>query len=359
MSVRKYVTEFGLGMHLSQVYLLQQDQLQKLKDFDAFQSAPSHIYIITRQPKISIEPESFYMVDDKFFKLQFNIQKQNFYCQHTFELPTNSEISNLKLDCPYPHTEYTFKDKQDNTYTNGKAAILLLSQISNMNKIICTLNENPQKKVNDLQEKVNDLQEKINDLQNLLSFEVLYIGQSYGKEGSRNALYRLPDHKTFQKIYFESNKNHPDKDVWIILCSFEKSVITTIDPVQNNYGVSIEESDRHLFNVCNIVMNDDAGITEKQSINFTEAALIRYFQPEYNEKFKNIFPDHSHSSYSECYDLDINSVIIELSTDLERGGFKLHSSKILPDYDHIIHFNLHSRDERKSMFELANLTNNQ
>ena len=355
MSVRKYITEFALGMRLSNAYLLQQDQLQNLKDFEEFQSAPSHIYMIARQPKISIDPESFYIVDNEFCKLQFNIQKQNSYTHHIFELPTNPEISNLKLDCPYPHNELAFKDKQDNTYQNGKAAILLLHLISKMDNIINTLNEKAQKRIKDLQKKVKDLQE----LQNLLSFEILYIGQSYGKEGSRTALDRLPDHKTFQKIYFESNKKYPDKDVWIILCSFEKSVITSVDPNQNNYGVSIEENDRHLFNVCNKVMNDDAGITDKQSINFTEAALIRYFQPEYNEKFKNNFPDNSHSSYSECYDLDINSVIIELSTDLEGMQFKLHSSNIPPTYDHLIHFNLHSKDERKSMFELANLINDE
>ena len=342
MSVRKYITEFALGMRLSNVYLLQQDQLQMLKNFEEFQSAPSHIYIIARQPKISIEPESFYL-DSKFYSLKFNIQKQNSYTHQIFKSPISSEIVNLQLDCPYPHTEYIFKEKEGNIVAHGKAALLLLQNISTL------------KEINLYKQKF----QKINDLQNLLSFEVLYVGQSYGEDGSRNALDRLQDHQTLQKIYFESNKKNPDKDIWIVLCSFEKSVITTIDPTQNNYGVSIEESDRHLFSVCNKVMNDDAGITEKQSINFTEAALIRYFQPEYNEKFKNNFPDYSHSSYSECYDLDINSVIIELSTDLERMQFKLHSLKIPPDFNHLIHFSLHSKDERKSMFELANLINNE
>ena len=342
MSARKYITEFALGMRLSNAYLLQQDQLQNLRDFEEFQSAPSHIYIIARQPKISIDPESFH-IDDKFYSLKFNIQKQNSYTHQIFKSPISSEILNLQLDCPYPHTEYTLKDKEDNIYANGKAALLLSQNISKLKELYS----------------YNQKFQKINDIQNLLSFEVLYIGQSYGKEGSRTALDRLPDHKTFQKIYFESNKKYPDKDVWIILFSFEKFVVTTIDSTQNNYGASIEESDRHLFDVCSKVMNDEAGITEKQSVNFTEAALIRYFQPEYNEKFKNNFPDNSHSSYSECYDLDINSVIIELSTDLEGMQFNLHSSNIPPAYNHLIHFNLHSKDERKSLFELANLINNE
>jgi hypothetical protein len=339
MSVRKYITEFGLQMRASKVYLLQQDHLETLKDLDEFQGAPSHIYIIASLPKITIDSQSYYL-DDKFYSLKFNIQKQNSYTHETFTSPIDSEILNTQLDCPYPHTEYKIKDNQGNICKEGKAAILLLESVSALQE--------------------NDLKsQKLNDLQNLLSFEVLYIGQSYGKEGERTAIDRLPEHKTFQKIYFKSNKNHPDKDVWIILFTFEKSVITTIDPNQNNYGATIDESNTHTFNVCNKVMNDDAVITEKQSINFTEAALIRYFQPEYNEKFKNNFPDYSHSSYSECYDLDISSVIIVLSNDLDKVKFKLHSSKILPDYDHIIQFNLHSKNERKSMFELSNLISNE
>lgn len=55
-------------------------------------------------------------------------------------------------------------------------------------------------------------------------------------------------------------------------------------------------------------------ITDRQKINFTEAALIKYFQPKYNIEFKDSFPSAKHKSYSECYKLDVRALTIELDT---------------------------------------------
>lgn len=120
-----------------------------------------------------------------------------------------------------------------------------------------------------------------------------------------------------------------------------------MDPKQPTYGTSREEDYEHIQKV----MSTD--ISEQQRINFAEAALIRYFEPEYNEIFKKSFPSPSHQTYSECYDLDINSVIIELQT--ENLGYMVKSKKISPKWVHCEIFNMHSSQERKSMFELAGL----
>jgi len=341
MSVRKYITEFGLGMRFSQVWLLQQGQLEELKNFDQLKNDPPHIYIIARQSKISIDPQLSY-IDDSTISINFKIQDKNSHTVESFSFPNPSKDLKLQLDCQYPYTEFSIINKKGSNCLSGKSSIFLLHLLGLKKNSDLTLVETI----------------RIDYLLNHLSFEVVYVGQAYGKEGSRTALDRLPNHGTLQKIYFESNQKHPDKDVWIILCSFAKSVITTINPTKERYGVSLEENDKHLYNVANTVMNDEAGITDGQSINFTEAALIKYFQPEYNIIFKDNFPSPSHSTYSECYELDINSLIIELSTifDIPSIGevqFKLHSSKVEADFEHLIHFDLHSREKRESMFDFS------
>ncbi|TKG97822.1 hypothetical protein FC678_26315, partial [Peribacillus simplex] len=42
-------------------------------------------------------------------------------------------------------------------------------------------------------------------------------------------------------------------------------------------------------------------IRKKQEINFTEAALIRYFQPKYNDIMKYRFPSRTHTEYSDLF----------------------------------------------------------
>jgi len=332
MSVRKYITEFGLRMNTSRMWLLHQDQLENLKNSDEFKIDPPHIYVVVRQPKVSID--TVFYINDEILRISFNIQQQDTLRTESFRVPISPEVPKLELDCPYPYTEYILKDSQGNKHMGGKAAILLLQQINSFQGL-----DLPSQEI-----------DKLDNLQKSLSFEVLYVGQSYGTEGSSTSVDRLINHKTLQKIYFDSSKNFPGKDIWLILCSFEKSIITTTDPKQDEYGVSEAENNKHLFQAAN------TEVTEKQSINFTEASLIRYFQPEYNKIYKDSFPSTSHTAYSECYELDVNSVAIHLST---QEFFMLHSSQVPPNCDHSAYFNLHSHNERKSMFELAGLTINE
>ena len=104
---------------------------------------------------------------------------------------------------------------------------------------------------------------------------------------------------------------------------------------------------KHLENVTYNVL--EKGIKEQQEINFTEAALIRYFKPEYNDKFKETFPSPAHSTYSECYDIDINSISIEFLTQDLRCRF--YSDEVKPNWEHFAFFNLHTYADRKGMFD--------
>ena len=110
---------------------------------------------------------------------------------------------------------------------------------------------------------------------------------------------------------------------------------------------SLDEDDAHI----DAVLGKE--ITERQRINFTEAALIRYFQPEYNTIYRDSFPNPMHTSYSECYDLDINSVMAEIDTEDMDAQF--WSSAAAPAWQHFATYALHSRAEREAMFEFASL----
>ena len=92
------------------------------------------------------------------------------------------------------------------------------------------------------------------------------------------------------------------------------------------------------------------GISEDQAINLTEAALIRYFQPQYNIVYKDSFPNYKHSSYSECYGMDVNSISIELDT-MYCQNLEIYSKSIPRKHNHMFHYTLHSEEEKRSMFE--------
>lgn len=116
-----------------------------------------------------------------------------------------------------------------------------------------------------------------------------------------------------QGIYSEAILRNPDCEIWLLLTSFEQVLLTSM------YGTEMvtEEEDHkdseHIERVVKKVLNE--GIKEQQVVNFTEAALIRYFQPSFNIEYKDTFPNPAHSTYSECYDIDLNTVSIEVNTE--------------------------------------------
>ncbi len=174
--------------------------------------------------------------------------------------------------------------------------------------------------------------------------EVLYVGQAYGKDGSRNASDRLQCHTTLQGIYAEAIRKSPDQDIWLIVSSFEPLLLCSFDGRSQNYLTTDQQDSDHMKEVV------DNDMTEQQQINFTEAALIKYFRPPYNKEYKDTFPNPAHSTYSECYDIDLNMVCVEVQTeDLMLG---LWSEKVDPSWIHFCSFPLHSREDRVYMFEL-------
>lgn len=178
-----------------------------------------------------------------------------------------------------------------------------------------------------------------------LETEVLYIGQSYGVKGNRNALTRLKSHETLQKIMSDLSYEDINSEVVITVWEFTPRLINSIDG-RSPYLSSEQEDKLHIKKV----FSAPPVYVDSQIINVTEAALINYFKPKYNDKFKNNFPDISHKGYTFYYDYDYNAIIVELDT--ECININVHSHHKSYSSWSSIKYLLNSEEQRKSMFDL-------
>ncbi|WP_332452750.1 hypothetical protein [Chryseobacterium aquaticum] len=271
----KYSTEGTIVMYLQTYDIIQQ------QDFEIFEkiregkkNKPNYnIYIIMKRPKISINPD-FIEVDNEYIKLEFLIQTKDKKEQRKVEINNEFGTNNISMKTEYPYNYFKLSSLTDNFIFKSN---FFLDEVQKLDPI----------------------------KDDLLDYEVLYIGQSFGEDGNRDAIERLKSHSTLQKIYLEAIINNPDSDVWIMLCDFKQVNLTSINGMirtSSSDNIELERANKFL----------KGKFTDKQKINFTEAALIKTFKPPYNEKYKNSFPNPNHISYSECYELDITGIVIEL-----------------------------------------------
>jgi hypothetical protein len=310
---RKFPTEFGVNMVGLGVVLLTQEDFPRLESpevSERLRESPCHIYMVCRRPRLMFDPDSLSVCQET-ISGRFLLQDGLTWTPYPFTAKNNLEPE-LRIECPYPHTAITIFSPTGKRLHHSKAA-LLARYIGSR------------------------------ELRDKLALEVLYIGQAYGTDGKRTAPDRLKAHSTLQSIYSEAISRSPDKEVWLALWNFQPQLLTFIDGWTKQYQATFEEDDAHISQVLS------TPISEQQRINFTEAALINYFKPEYNITFKNIFPSPAHRTYSECYELDINSVVVEVNT--EDFDARLWTPSVEGEWHHLITYGLHSAEERRSMFD--------
>lgn len=318
MVKRKFMTEFGFNVLSGAHVLLQQEHLADINDINnpLYKNFSPHIYFICRRPRITLVPESVIFTDSRVSGV-FKKQVKDKFVDIPFDTENLLGTANVTLECEYPYIEYRVKDEDNTVISCGKTAFLMLSCLGL-------------------------------DAQEHLDLEIIYIGQSFGCDGERSAADRLEAHSTLQNIYAEAMRKTPDQDIWLILTDFnEPALMISMDGRSKEYGTTLEEDDLHIANVLSSQM------TDRQKVNFTEAALIRFFSPEYNKTYKDTFPSPAHATYSECYDLDLNSVSVELQT--QNLYTRVWSKSVNPSYIHFCTFPLHSKEERIYMFDIARL----
>lgn len=178
--------------------------------------------------------------------------------------------------------------------------------------------------------------------------KVLYVGQSFAG-GKRSAFVRLRSHSTLQKILAEAAYQRPDSEIMVLAVEYLPYRILTIFDGRNVDVESGQADEDRFFQVHN------KKIKQSQQISLIEAALIKYFQPEYNKTYKKKFPSREMKILAECYELDFSSLVVELNTDAI--NFLAYSDAAAPNTHHTVNVKLDNVDERKSFFRFIDSTN--
>ncbi|MDX1990194.1 MAG: hypothetical protein SFV17_26110 [Candidatus Obscuribacter sp.] len=186
------------------------------------------------------------------------------------------------------------------------------------------------------------LRKQLGDEQNAIPFNVQYIGQAYGKNGSRQALDRLlPGHEKLQEICI---KGPPEGyGVYLLLIQIEPNtqLSTMFNTKAKNQG---DAYNRILSGLQKLEET-----TEAEKTTLYEASLIRYFKPPYNKEFKENFPSTNMTLLQGCYDKDINAIIAEINID---DCFQLASDDAAQSKYHVICHNLHAKEDRQVFFAI-------
>jgi hypothetical protein len=179
------------------------------------------------------------------------------------------------------------------------------------------------------------------------NLEVVYVGMSYA-DGKRSAKDRLLSHSTLQQVLADLNSDALDMEALIIMAQFAPpQTIITFDGSDKKLKL---EDDR---DVIADLQKQQAYITKDLQFALIEAGLIRYFQPPYNDKYKERYPHHTHKILKELYEIDFGALTVEINTEQING--RLFSNSCKPGYHHIASVDLHDPVTRRSFFNLMNV----
>ena len=316
----RFGVESFLVMYLNKYqFVLGSDIENYAKSNETFTNVyPCNIYFVLRRPKVTIDPDSITINGNK-ADFDLIIHHHNNGGIVPMSIILDKAKSEVKFQTQYPYNLFAFSDKNGVLFGARPGTLIDSSLIQNNFELP------------------------------ILDYEILYIGQAYGNDGKRTALDRLSSHVTLQKIYTHSLSQNPDSDIWIMLTNFSQESIlmsagSELIKVNEKDIKTEEEKTEHFFK------NQGLSISEKQKINFTEAALIRYFQPKYNIEFKDSFPSLKHKSYSECYSLDIKALTVEVDTS--ENFRKIYTEKSGRKQHHIKMFEFNSDTDRISLMEI-------
>lgn len=280
-----------------------------------------NIYLIGRQPRITIRPESWVCDENSMsFVVEADLGGGDTYevqldGANPFRVP-------LDLVTNRPYTLVEMHDASGNMLYGSVTAVW----VSVFLKLTMGLRQ-------------MDAAETHKDLFDL---DVVYVGQSQDDKGALQR--RLRNHSTLQKVLGDTAQTAPHLDVWVIVMQF-----ATHDTLGTLGGWSGTEgraaSMKHLRAV------HGTHLSSAEVTTLAEAALIRYFQPQYNVLFKKRFPDRLHRNYPTAYDLDCSAIGFEFET-LTTIGQRLRSSVVDPKFIHTGLFALHDTQARRQFFDI-------
>lgn len=173
-----------------------------------------------------------------------------------------------------------------------------------------------------------------------LNFDVKYIGQAYGRDGTRTSLKRLLQHETLQKIALRGAPEGYSIGLLMAEVHPNTQVLTIFNPHAKEKDETGQRTRAGLDKLF--------GTSEQERIALYEAAMIRYFKPVYNVEFKNSFPSTRLKILQDCYEKDFSAVIAEFAFDAI--PFVLCSDSVEPRDWHLASYDLHDEQERRVFF---------
>lgn len=315
---RKYVSEFAVSLCTSSWLMTTAEQLTSGGEMGSEQlkvSKKCHIYLILTRPALSYCQKSFvYANGNASGELRYREAGSEKTMPFSVGIPLHDGAVGVRLS-DYPHREIQTFDSSGQLVRYYPASALSIDAGLHLS--------NP-------------------DLQN---FDVLYVGQAYGT-GNRSAFDRLRSHSTLQKILADLSYKAPEREVFLATFVYEPyRLITSMDG--RAVGAQSGEADSARFS--RIIQRP---LKQIEQVCLAEAALIRYFQPPYNDIYKKKFPSKEHKILKECYALDFSALIVEINTDDYR--INLRSGSASAAMHHIAKIDLVDHEARASFFHMSN-----
>lgn len=312
---KKHLSDFAVNFYSSRWIMLPSNQINSgnmIIDPEECEVANNcHIYLICQQPSQYFSRESFKFQDGILSgHIKYKIKDEEKEIPFRLEYPLLDGAKDVILT-DYPHREINTVDEKGNIVRYLQASTFSAAYGMHLTN------------------------------EDLRSLEVLYVGQAYAK-GKHSALDRLKSHTTLQKILAEKQYQSPDYEVFILAFEYtDYNVLTHFDGFAKN-TVQEPYTNKRFFSIL------DNPLTDYQQICLIEAALIRYFQPNYNKIYKNNFPSDKHKILEQLHSLDFSGLIVEVNT--EELGFELYSENVKTDSHHTSKIDLTVHQNRLGFF---------
>ncbi len=310
---RKYQTEFALNIFSSEPIIVTPADLDKLHlTPDDIRECinNSNIYVILKRPRITFIPDTIRIENSEVcgkvgIQLVTGLETRDFTIRG--KLP---ELVVGARAAAYPHTKLELFDSSGETLQSFPFTYF-------MPHITADLGEHAQ-------------------------MEVVYVGQAFGSSGERSAAERLKSHSTLQKILADISVNQPNQEVFLALYQFEfHRFVINMDGI-NKAEVTGKPDNEAMKRKL------ESKFKRKMRISLAEAALIRYFQPEYNKVYKTEFPQKRHKILKKLYDFDFAALFVEAC--VEDLGLRIYSEEQASSWHHIAKFELHDEHYRRAFF---------
>lgn len=147
-------------------------------------------------------------------------------------------------------------------------------------------------------------------------FHVDYIGHSLGTHGVKGAIARLvgragkrDSHEHLQHVQAQIASLHPDQELFVALFSFDGDEKSSRENYESYQLMTLRGPDADRFSEA--LDPQEAHVAR---IKLAEAALIRYFRPTFNQRYKDTFPSNSHAILQPLRALKIETLIVRAVT---------------------------------------------